>query len=159
MEVSSRGSHDRNRRLTPTPTMLTYLRCALVTFCFAASVGCLALWWTGLKSQMGYYATTWNVVIDVNRGFVWWDMRSSPPTTETSWAFIPTMSEPSISPPANGESLFGHDGYGYHLPLWYASLIFALAGVGILRAASFTIRSALIATTIVSLLLGMIAIL
>ncbi|QDT74031.1 hypothetical protein [Lacipirellula limnantheis] len=139
--------------------MAKYVRYALASVCFAVSVGCLAMWWTGLKSQVGYYATTWNVVIDVNRGFLWWDVRSSPPATETSWAFIPKMSEPSISPPAKGKALFGHDGYGYHLPLWYASLIFAFAGVGILQVRRFTIRLALIATTIVSLLFGMIALL
>ncbi|QDT74478.1 hypothetical protein [Lacipirellula limnantheis] len=135
--------------------MLKYIRYTLAALCLAASVGCLALWWMGLKSQMGYYATTWNVVIDVNRGFVWWDVRSSPLTAETSWAFIPKMSEPSITPPSNGEPLFGHDGYGYHSPLWFPSLVSALLAVGVLRARrQFSILSALICVSVVAALLG-----
>ncbi|WP_145434816.1 hypothetical protein [Lacipirellula limnantheis] len=45
-------------------------------------------------------------------------------------------------------------------PLWYPALIFALAGVASLRLGRrFTLRSALIATTIVAGLLGMAVIL
>ena len=43
----------------------------------------------------------------------------------------------------------------FRVPLWYPALIFAFAGVGILRVGRFTLRSALIATTVVAKLLGM----
>ena len=44
-----------------------------------------------------------------------------------------------------------------HFPIWYPALVFALAGVGALRIGQrFTIRSALIATTVVAALLGMV---
>jgi hypothetical protein len=48
----------------------------------------------------------------------------------------------------------------YGFPLWYPALIFALAGVGVLRLGRrFTLRSAIIATTVVAGLLGMAAVL
>ena len=43
-----------------------------------------------------------------------------------------------------------------YFPLWYPALVFALASVGILRLNRFTLRTALIATTIVAALLGMV---
>jgi hypothetical protein len=46
--------------------------------------------------------------------------------------------------------------HSLHFPLWYPALIFALAGVATLRLGRcFTIRSAIIATTVVAGLLGM----
>jgi hypothetical protein len=51
---------------------------------------------------------------------------------------------------------FGRVGDRIYFPLWYPALIFALAGVGSLRLGRrFTIRSAIIATTVVAGLLGM----
>jgi hypothetical protein len=45
-----------------------------------------------------------------------------------------------------------------YFPLWYPALIFALAGVAALRLGPrFTLRSAIIATTVVAGLLGMAA--
>jgi hypothetical protein len=44
-----------------------------------------------------------------------------------------------------------------HFPLWYPALIFALAGVAAMRLGRrFTLRSAIIATTVVAGLLGMV---
>ena len=44
-----------------------------------------------------------------------------------------------------------------HFPLWYPALIFTLAGVATLRLGRrFTLRSAIIATTVVAGLLGMV---
>jgi hypothetical protein len=43
------------------------------------------------------------------------------------------------------------DGWGYFFPLWYPALIFALAGVAVLRLGRrFTLRSAIIATAVVA---------
>jgi hypothetical protein len=78
--------------------MLTYIRYALATCCFAASLGRLALW--------GSYS-----------------------------AYV----------------------RGMIFPLWYPALVFALADVGILRVRRhFSIRSALIAVSVVAVLLGMV---
>ena len=47
-----------------------------------------------------------------------------------------------------------------YFPLWYPALIFALAGVGVLRfRRQFSIRSALIATTVVAALIAVAVIL
>ncbi len=43
----------------------------------------------------------------------------------------------------------------FFCPLWYPALIFALAGVASLRLRRFTLRSALIAKTVLAGLLGM----
>ncbi len=45
----------------------------------------------------------------------------------------------------------------YRFPLWYAALVFVLAGVGALRLGRrFTLRSVSIATTVVAGLMGMV---
>jgi len=54
---------------------------------------------------------------------------------------------------------YRHD-YSCYFPLWYPVLIFALAGVGVLRLnRRFTLRSVIIAMTVVAVLLGMAVIL
>ena len=57
---------------------------------------------------------------------------------------------------ATSGKMFGRGMRNVHFPLWYPALVFALAGVGALRVGRFTIRSALITTTIVAVLLGMV---
>jgi len=64
------------------------------------------------------------------------------------------------------QNIVGHQGQfgsfanGVYFPLWYPALIFALAGVGALRLGRrFTLRSAIIATTVVAGLLGMAVVL
>ena len=55
---------------------------------------------------------------------------------------------------------FGRTRTGVHFPVWYPALIFAIAGVAALRfRRQFSIRSALIATTVVAALIGMAAVL
>ncbi|WP_145431820.1 hypothetical protein [Lacipirellula limnantheis] len=54
---------------------------------------------------------------------------------------------------------FGEVRHFKFCPLWYPALVFALAAVGILQIPRFTIRSALIATTIIAALLGMVVVL
>ena len=51
---------------------------------------------------------------------------------------------------------FGRYDHAIYFPLWYPALIFALAGVASLRfGRRFTLRSAIIATTVVAGLMGM----
>jgi len=53
------------------------------------------------------------------------------------------------------QGIFGARSRYIYFPLWYPALIFALAGVAALRLGRrFTIRSAIIATTVVASLLG-----
>ena len=59
---------------------------------------------------------------------------------------------------------FGHFGmiglHFVHFPIWYPALIFALAGVAVLRfRRRFSIRSALVAVSVVAALLGMAVVL
>jgi hypothetical protein len=52
--------------------------------------------------------------------------------------------------------MFGVTEHIFYFPPWYPALIFALAGVASLRLGRrFTLRSAIIATTVVAGLLGM----
>ncbi|WP_145430030.1 hypothetical protein [Lacipirellula limnantheis] len=56
----------------------------------------------------------------------------------------------------NRQGMVGRYRSAVYFPLWYPALIFALAGVGTLRLGRrFTIRSAIVATTVVAGLLGM----
>lgn len=50
--------------------------------------------------------------------------------------------------------------HGVRFPHWYSALIFAIAGIASLRVGRrFTLRSALIATTVVAVMLGMAVVL
>ena len=53
--------------------------------------------------------------------------------------------------------MFSLRGRTVKFPLWYPALIFALAGVGVLRfRRQFSIRTALICVSVVAVLLGMV---
>jgi hypothetical protein len=55
---------------------------------------------------------------------------------------------------------YGGSGIAVYFPLWYPALIFALSGVGVLRfRRQFSIRTALVATTVVAALVAMAVIL
>ncbi|QDT72231.1 hypothetical protein [Lacipirellula limnantheis] len=60
----------------------------------------------------------------------------------------------------DSEGLFGLGTQSVYFPLWYPALVFALTSVAALRLGRrFTIRSAIVATTVVAGLLGMAVIL
>ena len=70
----------------------------------------------------------------------------------------PRGSRPSASPVANRVS----DGSRFvmtrryaRFPFWYPTLVFTLAGIGAMKLRRFTLRSAIIATTVAAGLLGM----
>jgi hypothetical protein len=142
--------------------MLTYLRYSLATFCFAASVGCLALSWRSFTHRDIVILQSSFLGNQVNLVFNCGQMRVQ--------ARYPADTMPSIRhlavKPTDGEwfrqfvTRFGYFGIGVDdsvfFPLWYPALIFALAGVATLRLGRrFTLRSAIIATTVVAGLLGM----
>jgi hypothetical protein len=141
-------------------SMLTYLRYALATFCFAASVGCLALWWHwdkllvvdyfGIKHQIGAAAE-----YGISSFYVF---EEGIPRQTTKWrvAAIKGWELPWFYNAITREGLFGRDDNGVYFPLRYAALVSALAGVAALRLGRrFTLRSAIIATTVLAGLLGM----
>jgi hypothetical protein len=147
--------------------LLTYLRYFLATLCFAASVGCLALWKCGdlhyrelqlpsLPNGTNLSANTFDGTVNmfVRRGTAVWRYQAGPITTK----YVIDLREPM-----EGRTFGTKIGDGWlwaFFPLWYASLIFALAGVASLRfGRRFTLRSAIIATTVVAGLLGMAVIL
>ena len=145
--------------------MLTYLRYALATFCFAASVGCLALWCHTIVNErrlsVACVSTLSNLQLHVadgtgsvqqSRGYLGtslvgdWQFKSSlfrGRATQLAWT-------------GDQQGAFGRTRTCVFFPIWYASLIFALAGIAALRLGRrFTLRSAMIATTVVAGLLGM----
>ena len=111
--------------------MLTYLRDALATVCFAASVGCLALW------KVDYFE--WSLGISKHTELI--------VTIDSGMAAV-EFYKAGATPPQNCRPI--------GVPLLFPALIFALAGVAALRLGRrFTLRSAIIATTVVAGLLGM----
>ena len=153
-----------SRELAPTGILvlvLTYLRYALATCCFAASVGGLALWSLsesrrvifrtphppdrkGVICESGY-ATMFRYQGSGGGQF------SSVYVTEPRNAYYDANLQTKL-----GElGRFGASETELHFPLWYPALIFALAGIASLRLGRrFTIRSAIIATTVVAGMLG-----
>ncbi|QDT72960.1 hypothetical protein [Lacipirellula limnantheis] len=143
--------------------MLTYLRYALATVCLAASVGCLALWgW----SYTYFYQAILGIPFKVERvcltaSYGNFDVIAEEPGShfpfKQRWLFttkhndsIDRFCDMGMARRAGFDwGLVG--GYG---PLWYPVLVFGLSGVGVLRLNRFTLRSAIIATTVVAGLLG-----
>jgi hypothetical protein len=151
--------------------MLTYLRYALSTFCFAASVGCLGLWVQGMLSPWCVAIEILNPVAsgqviigegDVSiRHYIFPAGLTIPQGVGVSHYYkVPRAQMPNGAAAAqeeiDGRGMFGQIGNMVFFPLWYPALIFALAGVAALRlGCRFTLRSAIIATTVVAGLLGM----
>ena len=143
--------------------MTKYIRYALATFLFSASVGCLGLWWRSLSSGdqfLGptYFSSPQAIYLEVADGIVIVQTiySSGPPLAgfERSIRMWPSPLQ------LEGAGVFGKIGDTIYFPLWYPALICALAGVGVFRVGRrFTIRSAIIATTVVAGLLGMAVIL
>ena len=146
--------------------MLTYLRYALATFCFAASVGCLALWWRSQLQETGAIGPTYingtiislslidggsNIVVG-KATLDSWHFSSSP----LSPVVVADLNEKLVRRQFAAKRFTDHRHIWVYFPLWYPALIFSLAGVGVLRfRRRFSIRSALIAVSVVAALPGM----
>jgi hypothetical protein len=149
--------------------MTKFLRYALATFCFAASVGCLALWARSENSHLwmlGGRGYRGEARVDVFGGYMFVfarPERAALPPLELNWV---TGAQPrdqvansNLQKCLLQSGRFGvvDDSHSLYFPLWYASLVFALAGVASLRLGRrFTLRSTIIATTVVAGLLGMV---
>ena len=152
--------------------MAKFIRYALATIFFTASVACLALWWRSYtirdmtfgpspRRPDAFYLETFrgsivsaylSPVISANAPAMQaWGYSAEP--IPSDFEFI----DARRTPVANfGRTTTG----GYYFPLWYAALIFALAGIAALRfRRQFSIRSALIAMAVIAALLGMVLIL
>lgn len=149
--------------------MTKYIRYTLAALCLAASVGCLALWWATLTERsrvMGPAHILHDEVLCLEffngTAYIFTEAVWAVPSRYTikwhTWhhAIEEWRSEEFKQIVETG----GQFGTIYpdelYFPLWYPALIFALAGVGILRVGRFTIRSALVVTAIVAALLGMV---
>ena len=146
--------------------MLTYLRYALATVCLAASVGCLGMWEASLVrlgildqavlcvgSIIGRAEIYDGIVVvslqDRQFGPISYDWNAHPLAERGHERYLEIQSQQGKFGSVNPRDVF--------FPLWYPALIFALAGVASLRLGRrFTLRSALIATTVVAGLLGMV---
>jgi hypothetical protein len=150
--------------------MAKFIRYALATFCFAASVGCLALWWRSdtyremiygpqMRGRTLYLeAYHGSVIVErLHRGQQGNKLHLAGMSHTTALIREPRNSF-DVSKDAHGR--FGRLGTAYYFPLWYPALVFALAAIAAIRIGRrFTIRSAIIATTVVAGLLGMVVIL
>ncbi|QDT75900.1 hypothetical protein [Lacipirellula limnantheis] len=149
--------------------MLTYVRYALATICFAASVACLALWCDTILDErrlsVSYVSTSLNVMLHAADGIGNIQLSRSRLGTSVvgEWRFTSSHFSGRASQlhwTGGHEGALGRTRTGVFFPLWYAALLFALAGVASLRVGRrFTLRSAIIATTVVAGLLGMAVIL
>lgn len=150
--------------------MLTYLRYALATVCFAASVGCVALWWRSFscsesvsgpsvfQGEMLYLHAlrgTGTLGTQVIARTPLWKYGSRP------------RAEVESAESSDGDEHGRRFGAGWtdaawfvNFPLLYPALVSALAGMGVLRfRRQFSLRSAMITTTVVATLVGMTVIL
>jgi hypothetical protein len=144
--------------------MLAYLRYTLAAFCFAASVGCMGLWWRSDKLlAVSYFGTHHEIEVVSDFGFasVYANQTSSGRRlAEWRLTAIDAWEAPWFADEFDVQGRFGGDGGAVYFPLWYPALIFALAGAAALRLGRrFTLRSAIIATTVLCALLGMAVIL
>lgn len=154
--------------------MLHRLRYTLAAIFLAASVGCLGLWWRSathrdvLTGPSGLFPGK-VVGLDAFAGI---GSAQIVPREAVSVRFWTDWHWLDQRPPAVKRELFerfaaengqfgltlgGSMDNGVYFPLWYPALVFAVAAVGVLRLGKpFTIRAALIATTVVAVLLGMV---
>ena len=124
--------------------MLTYLRYALATLCFAASVGCMALWWRSATCRdkvEGPRLQSGIVYLESYHGTGIFELLYRPPRVAGDVSiFNWRHSTQKIESPRNSFDLrmevfgnFGRIGRCIYFPLWYPALIFALGGVASLR--------------------------
>ena len=141
--------------------MVIYIRYMLATVCFAASFICFVLWACGNEYTAGIDPAGWCVRIDGSSGLgcisIEYYDPSLMPERRVLYVSVSNRSrEAWFEDAIVAKGRFGVVDGGFYFPLWYPALIFALAGVAALRfRRQFSIRSALVALSIVAALLGM----
>jgi hypothetical protein len=136
--------------------MAKFIRYALATFCFAASVGCLALWWRSF--------TTPDRIELLGPGF----LSTGPLEIETiaSFAAVGVLPDRASINFGLWEDATVREKVGrvygrllgvVYFSLWFPVFLFALAAVAAIHVGRrFTLRSSLVAVTVVAMLLGMV---
>ena len=146
--------------------MAKIIRYALATFCFVASVGCSALW----RRSFSYSESISGPSVFRGELLYLHALRGTGALGTQVIARTPHWKYGS-RPRAEVESVGSGDGdengrrfgavlndavWFVNFPILYPALIFALAGLGIVKfRRQFSIRSALITTTVVAALFGM----
>lgn len=150
--------------------MAKFVRYALAVLFFAASVGCVALWsWTVASENTNiivcYFANGKNAdhqspmfAVEMMQGeavFRRYDEAFADRGWDVKLATVSPTTAASFRDRISKLGLFFIAEPWIYFPLWYPALVFALAGVGVLRFRwQFTIRSALIGLTVVAAILG-----
>lgn len=154
--------------------MLTCFRYALAFVCFAAGVGCLALWGRGLQSpwctDVVFHYPTLSGQCTLGQGRLsvrYYSLDPFPVGLAPAQRFSVNqyylvgesqMLAGNVTDRREFEKRgqFGRIHHAVYFPLWYPALLFALAGVAALRLGRrFTLRSVIIATSLLAGLLGM----
>jgi hypothetical protein len=144
------------------------IRYALATFCFAASVGCLALWWRSMTTwdllnvpsyaapgralNLQAFSGTATVFL-VSEGVS--SRLGFGVSSSQKWRHTAMAIQLRDEYPQSGVSIddaFQRMPRGVYFPLWYPALVFAIATLRFRR--QFSIRSALVGLTVVAALLG-----
>ena len=151
--------------------MAKTLRYALATVCFATSVGSLALWWRG-QTRWDMLVVPSALLLDRHTtvvssyGRLEVTVHSKELTTQhglnrPGWRHEQTTDvelRQELYESGAYTAWFGKRRHSVYFPLWYPALVFAIAGVGVLRfRRQFSIRSTLVGLTVFALLLGMVA--
>lgn len=147
------------------------LRYAIAALFFAASVGCWALWWRSMTTRdvivgPGFVILNHGLALEASQGIGSIHLLPARFMRQLQWhrqsrdvkAWERDAKNRSVAEHGYFYVLeHGDDGMSVRFPLWYASLAFALVGMGVLRLRrQFSIRSALIGLAVVAALLGMV---
>lgn len=151
--------------------MLKVFRYVLATTCFAMSIGLLSLWgWTVTHRnqliRLSYipqagYSTSGALFTGVNSGEAFLSApQNSVHWSDGSWlrcqSAIVTEEWRQSFASGHSQGLFGVRKDSVYFPIWYPALIFAIAGASALKInGRFTLRSAIIAVSVMAGLLGM----
>ena len=152
--------------------MLKLLRYTLAAIFLAASVGCLGLWWRSMSHDVRTFSPTpfqsTRLYLETRQGYAMLStMRSqslgptkvvsrSPSQVRYEYTLFKNYPWHNLAAATERRS-FGTAPQAIFFPLWYPAIVFAFAAVGTLRIGQrFTIRSALFATTVVAVLLGIV---
>ena len=142
--------------------MLKLLRYTLAAIFLAASVACLGLWWrsaTTLDHTIGPSVGKWLLEATSFQGAATVSLRERTHLHGVNLEMWLESVPHQMLMLAEKQEAFRLLPNGIRFPLWYPALVFALAAGGVLRLGQrFTIRSALIATTVVAALLGMMVV-
>lgn len=140
--------------------MAKFIRYAVAVVFFAASIGCLALWFSGKSIHATYisYKSTYEFVSEC--GFA--TVATYDTTAQRKYGLrrFDVGEEPTelwFADEVEQRGEFGRFLDMTYFPLWYPALACAAAGVGVLRfRRQFSIRSALVTMSVVAALLGMV---